>query len=99
MKKEGDKRSVAKRIRDALELDDISCKRDLLELRGRGDLTVRSCHEILSYSEERIALRLCEYILVIRGKGLYCASYYANAVRVDGEIASLEIVEGKGDKK
>ena len=99
MKKERDKRSVGKRIRDALELDDINCKSDLLELRGKEELTVRSCRRILSYSEEEIKLQLCEYTLVIKGSRLYCASYYANAVRIDGAIASLEMIGGKGCKK
>ena len=84
------RRTVRDKIRHGLELDDVLCASDMLEVRGRETLTVRGCRKILLYTAREIRLRLCEYVLVIKGEGLYCASYYAGAVRVDGEISSLE---------
>lgn len=83
-------RTIKDKIRKGLELDDVLCASDMLEVRGRETLTVRGCRKILLYTAQEIRLRLCEYVLVIKGEGLYCASYYAGAVRVDGEISSLE---------
>ena len=90
--KDNEKKSVRECIRRALEIEDINCG-DLLELRGREDLTVSGCKKILAYTESEIRLLLCEYILVIRGTGLSCASYYAGAVRVEGKISSLTLEE------
>lgn len=92
-----EKKSVRERIRHALELEDMTCGGDMLELRGKGDLTVRGCRAILLYSEKEISLRLNKYVLTIKGESLYCSSYYECAVRVEGTILSLEILEG-GEK-
>ena len=86
--------SLKDKVARGLGVEDMVCGADMLEMRGRGDLTVRGCRKILLYTAQEIRLLLCEYVLVIKGEGLYCASYYAGAVRVDGEIASLEF-EGK----
>lgn len=92
-------RTLKDKIRTSLELEDVLCKGDMLELRGRENLLVRGCRKILLYTTEEIRLLLCEYILVVRGKGLYCASYYAGAVCVDGVISSLEMEERERSKK
>lgn len=91
---EKEKKSARERIRCALELDDMTCDEDMLELRGTRDLTVRGCRAILLYSEEEIRLSLKKYVLVIKGKELYCSSYYERAVRVEGTVSSLELLRG-----
>lgn len=93
------KSSLQDRIKTALELDDVICRADALELRGRENLTVRGCRRILLYTEEEIRLLLCEYVLVIKGERLYCSSYYEDALRVDGIISALEIEEKERAKK
>lgn len=91
------KEGLGKRIRKALELDEIINERDNLQLCGVNDLTVRECGMILHYSESEIKLSLREYILRIEGEGLYCTSYYGGTVRVDGEIDALYF-ERRGGK-
>lgn len=91
--------SLQDRIKRALELDEIVCRADALELRGRENLTVRGCRRILLYTEEEIRLLLCEYVLVIKGRRLYCSSYYTGALRVDGIISALEIEEKERSEK
>lgn len=93
------KRTLKERIRTTLELEDVICKGDMLELRGRENLLVRGCRKILLYTDEEIRLLLCEYVLVIKGRRLYCASYYAGAVCIDGIISSLEIEDKERAKK
>ena len=80
---------LGKRIKRALELDELMGERDTLMLSGTSDLTVRECGRILKYSESEIKLSLREYILKIEGEGLYCTSYLGGTVRVDGDIDSL----------
>ncbi len=89
---------LGKRIRKALELDEIINERDNLQLCGVNDLTVRECGRILHYSESEIKLSLREYILKIEGEGLYCTSYYGGTVRVDGEIDALYFERRNGGK-
>ena len=86
-------RGIRSKLKESLELEGALCKGDSLELFGREYLLIRGCKKILLYTTEEIRLSLCQYVLVIRGKELYCASYYSGAVRVDGLICSLELEE------
>lgn len=86
-----DKEKVSARISRALGADELVGESDCLELRGRGDLTVRGCGAILYYSEREIRLSMKKYILKIFGQGLYCVSYLAGSVRIEGDIDVLEI--------
>lgn len=84
------KEKLTRKIARALEIDELVGSSDNLEMRGSNELTVRGCRKILYYSDNEIRLSLKEYVLSIKGSGLYCASYYNGAVRIDGEIDSLE---------
>lgn len=83
--------NLKKRMRRALELDEITGECDTIQMRGSGELTVRECKRILHYSETEIRLSLCGYVLIIKGADLFCASYSGGAVRVDGDISSIEL--------
>ena len=85
-KKEG----LKKKLRRALELDELIGERDCLEMSGNSDLNVREVSRILLYSENEIKLSLKSYILRICGEELYCSSYLGGTVRVVGEISSVE---------
>ena len=85
------KEKLRKKVRRALEIDEILGECDTFEMRGNGELTVRECRRILHYSETEIRLCLCGYTLTVRGNDLFCSSYAGGAVRVDGEILSIEI--------
>jgi hypothetical protein len=82
---------LGKKVRRVFEIDELCGECDMLEMRGSGELTVRECRRILHYSETEIRLSLCGYALIIKGKDLFCSSYSGGAVRVDGEITSIEI--------
>lgn len=85
------KENFKNKMRRALELDEIMGDCDTLQMRGSAELTVRECKGILHYSETEIRLSLCGYVLIIKGVDLFCASYSGGAVRVDGDITSIEI--------
>ncbi len=91
-----EKEKLGKRLRRALEIDEVLGESDTLELRGMEELTVHGCRRILHYGEEEIRLSMKKYILSIVGEGLYCASFYNGAVRVSGRIKSLEFDERCG---
>lgn len=84
------KTRMGDKIKRALEFGEIVGSSDTLDMRGYDDLTVRGCGAILLYSQSEIRLSLSSYVLTIRGEGLYCASYFSGAVRIEGEICALE---------
>lgn len=84
------KEKLGARIRRALEIDEILGENDTLEMRGTRELMVRECRHIIHYADEEIKLALKEYILAIRGDGLYCTSYSGGAVCVEGRIDELK---------
>jgi len=84
------KEGLGKKLRRALEIDELVDERDRLEMSGSSDLTIREVGRILLYSETEIRLSLSSYVLKIFGEGLYCVSYLGAVVRVSGEISSLE---------
>lgn len=86
-----DREKGASDIFGAVRKADICGGRDVLTLRGRCELTVCGCRRILLYSEERIKLLMHEYILVISGRELFCPSFKAGAVRVDGVIEGVSL--------
>lgn len=92
------KDSLGKKIRHALELDELMISSDSLTLSGTGMLTVRGCEGIIEYGEGKIKLSMKEYILTILGERLYCASFYSGAITIEGEISSLEI-QKRGKKR
>ncbi len=84
------KEKLGVRIKRALEIDEILGENDILEMHGTRALKVRECRKIIHYADDEIRLALREYILTIKGEGLYCTSYSGGAVRVDGRIEELK---------
>ena len=84
------KEKLSVKIKRALELDDILGENDVLEMRGTKELTVRECRHIIHYDDDEIRLALREYVLIVRGRGLYCTSYFGGTVCVDGIIEELK---------
>ena len=89
------KEKLGARIKRALEIDEILGENDVLEMHGTRELTVRECRNIIHYADEEIKLALKEYVLTIKGDGLYCTSYSGGAVCVDGKIEELKF-EARG---
>ncbi len=90
-----EKFGIGKRLGDMLGVNEICGTEDSLTARGKRELTICGCRGILLYSTEKIRLLMHGFVLVICGQDMYCASYYNGAVRVDGEIRSIEF---EGDK-
>ncbi|MBR2354074.1 MAG: YabP/YqfC family sporulation protein [Clostridia bacterium] len=93
-RKHEDRGGMKERLCRALDLSpDIFPGETLVELRGRGSLSVSGCRGILDYTPELIRLSLKKGNLLIEGRRLSCASYLAGSVGIDGQIDSLRFEE------
>ncbi len=86
--------SVKERLCRALDLPpDVFPGESLVEIRGRGFLSVSGCRGILDYTPDEIRLSLRKGSLRVEGKRLICTSYLAGAVGIDGQILSVRFEE------
>ena len=67
----------------------------MIELHGRNYLGIHGSGRILVYTSEEIKIKLKKDCLRIRGKRLYCASYYKDSVCIDGLISDISFCEEK----
>ncbi len=90
------KAPLRERLCRALDLcPDVAGGESMVEIRGRGRVTVSGCGTILTYRSDCIRLALDRGCLRIEGAGLICTSYFLGAVTVDGRI-SLVVFEEDG---
>ena len=69
-----------------------------VEMRGRTNVVVHGCREILLYTPEEVRLRLRGCIICVRGSGLYCTAYHTGTADIDGRIISVSFGDGEEDK-
>lgn len=72
--------------------------KDMVILHGRASATVFGCGGILTYTPDRICLRVGRQCLTLYGRDLFCAAFTGSAVTVKGRILGLEYRE-KNEKK
>ncbi len=91
-----EKERLADKLRRTLELDeDILPYGYTLEVRGRSAATLRGAGKILLYTPEEIRLGVRGGEITVRGEGLICSSYSAEAVGIEGRIASVYFGEAE----
>ena len=91
---EGEKIPLRERICRGLDLpSDLLPGTGLVELRGRGGVTVQGGGKILTYTPDLIRIQMKESCLSIVGKRLVCTSYFLGSVTVDGWISSVSFEE------
>ncbi|MBO5939181.1 MAG: YabP/YqfC family sporulation protein [Clostridia bacterium] len=88
------KREGGENVRDRISrrldlLPDLLGKEGLVEIRGRGSVTVRGGGKILLYTPEEIRISMPRCVLSISGEELVCTSYFQGAVGVDGRIGGV----------
>jgi len=74
---------------------DLFSGEGLVEIRGRGAVTVRGGGRILLYTPEEIRIAMGKYTISVSGDALVCTSYYQGAVGVDGRIFAVSFEEGE----
>lgn len=63
--------------------------RELVILRGRRGATVYGCRKILAYSPREILLSLGREAVLVEGERLYCSSFTASTVTVEGDVRGV----------
>lgn len=70
-----------------------------LEMRGRNELVLCGCREILCYAPERITLIQCGYCISIEGRRLTMSSYSDGRISIRGEVDRIDYCGGEGVEK
>ncbi|MBQ7383473.1 MAG: YabP/YqfC family sporulation protein [Clostridia bacterium] len=87
---------LGEKLRRALELDgDVLPYGYMLEVRGRSGVMLRGAGRILLYTPQQIKLRVRDAEITVRGEGLICSSYYADAVGIEGRITEISFEEAE----
>jgi hypothetical protein len=66
-----------------------ACNRETVVLHGDRGATVYGCRRIVTYSPTEIRLQVGGRRLSVQGCGLYCASFAAGTVRVEGCVSDV----------
>jgi len=86
--------SFRDRVRKALDIPpDVFPKETLIELRGRGAVTVKGGGAIRVYNDDIIKLAVKGGTVCVKGEGLSCSSYCRGAVTVEGRISAVVFEE------
>ena len=81
----------SERICRALDIEpDALPNSSLVEIRGRGAVSVSGGGKILTYTDEEIRIALKKGAVAIHGRHLICASFCAGKVRIEGRIKSVK---------
>ena len=70
-----------------------------LEMRGRNELLLCGCREIICYSQESIKLIQCGYCVSVVGRRLVMSSYSEGRISIRGEIDGIDYCGGDGVEK
>ena len=89
--KRKDKLSALERLYLKFDIPPDILNNMVIEIRGRTNVRIHGCKEILIYTADIIKLQLSECILKVFGKDLYCTSYGSGNMEIDGIISSLEL--------
>lgn len=86
--------SFRERVCRALDIPpDVFSGECVVEIRGRGAVSVSGGGKILLYTPEKIKISLSRGSVSICGKRLTCTSYHAGAVCIDGHIVTVTFEE------
>ena len=90
MEKRGRKRLFWERIDRALDVDaDMLQSGIRIELRGRTGVVIEGVRKILSYTDERVDLRLADGSVSVMGERLICVFYRRGEAAVKGRIIGI----------
>lgn len=97
-KKAGKGQTLGERFVRSLDLPgELAGDGMTLEMRGRCNLLLCGCREILAYSPECVRVRLRQCEAEIRGRGLTLITYFDGQVGVEGHISGFDILDGRED--
>lgn len=79
------RKALSDRLRERVQSWQFS-ERDMVVLRGKCGATVHGCHKILQYSPIEIQLLIGDAVISLEGQSLYCTSFGAGSVTVEGTV-------------
>lgn len=83
------KKGLGERLKERYGSASLLSEGELIVWRGRRGVTVHGCRKILQYSPIEIRLSLGKEALSIEGERLYCNSFGAGSVSVEGCVRSV----------
>lgn len=93
-RKESNGEQMSERLCRYLDITPDGYSREgMIELRGRNSMKLHGRGRILSYTPEEIKIKLKKDCLTVRGKRLYCASFYKDSVGIEGLISDISFCE------
>ena len=93
---DADKKKVdlRERVRRALDVPpDVLARECMIEIRGRGLITVHGCERIARYLPDQIRIITASGGVLIRGDALLCVSFSSGSVGIEGRVDSVEFFE------
>ena len=97
--KEGEKRGLRERLSERYGVSSIAAERELIVWRGRKGVTVHGCRKILQYSPIEIRISLGKEVVSIEGERLYCNSFGAGSVTVEGYVRSVSYLPPQSEQR
>lgn len=93
---EREKPSIRDRVQRALDIPpDVISRECMVEIRGRGLITVHGCDRISRYFPNEIRIVTASGGLVIFGDSLVCISFSSGSVGIEGKVDSVSFLEGE----
>lgn len=88
-RQEDNKKGLGDRLKARYGSSSPLSDRELIVWRGRHGVTVHGCRKILQYSPIEIRLSLGKEAVSIEGERLYCNSFGAGSVSIEGYVRSV----------
>ena len=64
-----------------------------VEIRGKSNVCIHGCHEILLYTPDEVKVRMTGCVLSVKGNNMYCTAYHSGNAEIDGVIDSVSFEE------
>ena len=87
---------ITERVRRALDIPPgIISRESMIEIRGRGLITVHGCERIARYLPGEIVIATASGGVLIRGDALVCVSFSSGSVGIEGRVDGVDFLEGE----
>ena len=93
---EKEKPRMIERIQRALDIPPDAIAREcMIEIRGRGLITVHGCERISRYLPNEIRIVTASGGVRILGESLICVAFSSGSVGIEGKVESVSFLEGE----
>lgn len=93
---EKEKPSIRERVQRALDIPpDVIFRECMIEIRGRGLITVHGCERIARYLPNEIRIVTASGSVLIIGDSLICVSFSSGSVGIEGRVDCVSFLEGE----